>query len=168
MPTSNPFDILLMHDKWATGQILQACIPLSPEQFHRKFDMGPGSLHNTTLHMMSAMRLWTDVLYERPTRAMMDPVADAKTAEEQLKIWEQIADEFAGVARKFPLDGLVKREHGGKVYSFPRGGVITHVATHGMHHRAQCLNMLRHVGVSPLPRSSVVEWMRDVDFPQQL
>jgi len=37
--------------------------------------------------------------------------------------------------------------------------VITHVTTHGMHHRAQCLNMLRHVGVNPLPQSSVLQWM---------
>jgi uncharacterized damage-inducible protein DinB len=27
-----------------------------------------------------------------------------------------------------------------------------------MHHRAQCLNMLRHLGVTPLPPSSVTEW----------
>jgi uncharacterized damage-inducible protein DinB len=30
--------------------------------------------------------------------------------------------------------------------------------THGMHHRAQCLNMLRRLGVQPLPPSSVAEW----------
>ena len=27
-----------------------------------------------------------------------------------------------------------------------------------MHHRAQCLNMLRQLGVTPLPPSSVAEW----------
>jgi uncharacterized damage-inducible protein DinB len=36
--------------------------------------------------------------------------------------------------------------------------VLTHVTTHGMHHRAQCLNMLRQLGVTPLPPSSVTEW----------
>ena len=36
--------------------------------------------------------------------------------------------------------------------------MITHIATHGMHHRAQCLNMLKHLGVNPLPKSSVAEW----------
>jgi uncharacterized damage-inducible protein DinB len=37
------------------------------------------------------------------------------------------------------------------------------VATHGVHHRAQCLNMLRHLGVKPLPLSSVAEWSRTAD-----
>jgi uncharacterized damage-inducible protein DinB len=57
----------------------------------------------------------------------------------------------------------VKRTRDGKEYSFTRGVVITHVATHGMHHRAQCLNMLKHLGVSPLPPSSVTEWARMAD-----
>ncbi|MCH7793309.1 MAG: hypothetical protein IID31_13640, partial [Planctomycetes bacterium] len=48
-------------------------------------------------------------------------------------------------------------------YSFTRGGVLTHVATHGMHHRAQCLNMFRSLGIAPLPPTSVLEWMLMVD-----
>ena len=48
-------------------------------------------------------------------------------------------------------------------YSFTRGGVLTHVATHGMHHRAQCLNMFRSLGIAPLPSNSVLEWMLMVD-----
>ena len=43
-------------------------------------------------------------------------------------------------------------------------GVITHIATHGTHHRAQCLNMLRRLGVHPLPQSSVAEWTRAADL----
>jgi uncharacterized damage-inducible protein DinB len=39
-----------------------------------------------------------------------------------------------------------------------RGAVLAHVTTHGTHHRAQCLNMLRRLGVNPLPPSSVAEW----------
>jgi uncharacterized damage-inducible protein DinB len=32
-----------------------------------------------------------------------------------------------------------------------------------MHHRAQCINMLRQLGVTPLPNSSVADWMRSAD-----
>ena len=39
-----------------------------------------------------------------------------------------------------------------------RGATIVHVTTHGTHHRAQCLNILRQLGVTPLPPSSVAEW----------
>ena len=42
MPQSNPLDILLIHNRWANTQILNACAPLTPDQFHQNFD---GLLH---------------------------------------------------------------------------------------------------------------------------
>ena len=47
---------------------------------------------------------------------------------------------------------------GPRTITLPRGVMVIHVTTHGMHHRAQGLNMLRHIGVTPLPPSSVTEW----------
>ena len=39
---------------------------------------------------------------------------------------------------------------------------LVHVTTHGMHHRAQCLNMLRHLGVpgvsDRLPEIDPLDW----------
>jgi uncharacterized damage-inducible protein DinB len=65
MPTSDPLDILLAHDRWATRNILDACSKLSDEQFHQRFEMGPGSLHDTITHVLAAMRLWGDLLASR-------------------------------------------------------------------------------------------------------
>lgn len=166
MLTSNPLDILLAHDRWATKQILQTCQKLSSEQFHQKFDIGPGSLHAAALHILSAMRAWDDVLAGRPQRPRLDEGGTQKTPAELLMLLEESADDFAATAKLHPLEETVVRTRGGKQYTFTRGGVITHVTTHGMHHRAQCLNMLRHLGVNPLPPSSVTEWARMVDFPQ--
>jgi hypothetical protein len=45
MPASDPLDILLTHDRWATRGVLEACAALTPEQFQLRFDIGPGSLH---------------------------------------------------------------------------------------------------------------------------
>jgi uncharacterized damage-inducible protein DinB len=40
--------------------------------------------------------------------------------------------------------------------------MLIHVTTHGMHHRAQCLNMLRQLAVpgisDRLPEIDVLEW----------
>jgi uncharacterized damage-inducible protein DinB len=37
----------------------------------------------------------------------------------------------------------------GKQGTFKLGHMLIHVCNHGTHHRAQAINMLRHVGVSP-------------------
>jgi len=158
MQSSNPFEILLEHDRWATEQIIRACSALTDEQLKRPFEMGPGSLHNTTTHIVGAMHGWGDLLAGREQRPRLEQGGERKPAE-LLSLWDEVAGDFARSARSHPLDEQVSRERGGKMYTFTRG----HVTTHGMHHRAQCLNMLRHVGVDPLPPSSVLQWMLMVD-----
>ncbi len=164
MPTSDPLDILLAHDRWATGQILAACAKLTPEQFHQRFEMGPGSLHDTTTHILGAMRFWVDLLAGREQRPRLE--GTKQTPAELLTLLDEIAADLAATARAHPLDQTVSRTRDGKTFIYTRAGVLTHVTTHGMHHRAQCLNMLRHLGVKRLPPSSVTEWIIAVDSPQ--
>jgi uncharacterized damage-inducible protein DinB len=161
MPTSNPVEILLEHDRWATRNIIEACGALTQDQFHQRYEMGPGSLHDTTTHILSALRGWGDLLAGREQRPRIDGTKRAPA--ELLALLDESAADFSASARKHPLEETVSRERDGKHYTFTRGGVITHVMTHGMHHRAQCLNMLRHLGVNPLPHSSVLEWMLMAD-----
>jgi uncharacterized damage-inducible protein DinB len=161
MPTSDPLTILLAHNKWATRNIIEACAKLSHEQFHQRFEMGPGSLHDTVTHLLAAMRVWGDMLAGREQRPRLD--GTERSTDELLKLLDEISADMAASAKAHPVDGLVTRMRDGKSYAFTRGAVLTHVTTHGMHHRAQCLNMLRHLGVKPLPLSSVAEWTQAAD-----
>jgi uncharacterized damage-inducible protein DinB len=162
MAESNPLEVLLKHNGWATRQILEACFALTPEQFHRQFEIGRGNLHDATTHILGAMSGWTDMLAGREARPRLG-TGGQRAADELLGLLPEIITELDSVARAHPLDEIVSAIRGGKSYSFTRGAVLTHITTHGVHHRAQCLNMLRHLGVSPLPQSSVLEWMLAVD-----
>jgi uncharacterized damage-inducible protein DinB len=163
MPTSNPLDILLQHDKWATQQLLLSCEKLSDDQFRQKFDIGPGSLAATITHIIGAIRAWTDTLAQRPQRPRPEQSGIAYSAGQLMQLLDESEDELIAISKTHPLDEIVKRTREGREYSYTRGAVITHVTTHGMHHRAQCLNMLRHLGVKPLPMSSVAEWSLTAD-----
>lgn len=158
MPASDPVEILLAHDLWATRNVLEACAKLSDEQFHQRFEIGPGSLHDTVEHMLGAMRLWTDLMARRAIRPRLEQPGSRRSIAELQGLLEESTAEFAQQARARPLDETVLRERGGKTYTYTRGAVIMQVATHGVHHRAQCLNMLRQMGVAPLPPVSVAEW----------
>ena len=158
MPASDPLEILLAHDQWATRQLLDACSKLSDEQFHRRFDMGPGSLHDTVTHTLAAMRAWADMLAGREQRPRLE--GTQRTTAELTTLLDEISADLAASAKALPLNETISRTREGKTYQFTRGAVLTHVATHAMHHRAQCLNMLRQLGVNPLPPSSVIEWTR--------
>ena len=152
----DPMDILLAHNAWANQQMLNACAKLTEEQFHRRFEMGPGSLHDTVTHVIGAMRRWGDVLAVRADRPRIE--GTRRSVSELMAMHEEAAADLAETAKKYPQDQIITATRGTRTISGPRSAILAHVATHGMHHRAQCLNMLRHVGVSPLPPSSILEW----------
>jgi len=167
MALSDSMDILLAHDRWATRQVLSACEALSHDQLHQAFDMGVGSLHDTIRHVLGAMRGWTDMLNGEyapggSPRPRLEEEGEMSVAA-LLDLHERVADELERAARAGAPEDLISGVRGGKNYTFTRGGIVTHVTTHAMHHRAQCLNMLRRLGVERLPPTSVVEWMMLVD-----
>src|SRR4051812_24855125 len=159
MPQGDLLEILLSHDRWASMQILQACERLSAEQFGQPFDMGPGSLHDTLTHVVGAMRTWTETLAGTEARPRLEGDGQRRTPQQIRELLEESWREFATEARRLPLtETVVRRLRDGRTFQFTRGAVVAQVTTHGMHHRAQCLNMLRQLGVTPLPPSSVSEW----------
>lgn len=162
MPTSDPVELLLQTNLWATHQILDSCSSLTDDQFHQKFEMGLESLHDTVTHIIGAMRGWGDLIGGREQRPRLE-ADQSRSVDELRSLLDEIAADFANSATSHPTDEIVSGSRGGREYSFTRGAVIVHVTTHGMHHRAQCLNMLRHLGVDPLPASSVMEWTMMAD-----
>lgn len=160
MPASDPLTILLAHDRWATTQLLDACAALPPEQFHQRFDIGPGNLHDTLTHVIGAMRAWTDTLAGAEPRPRIETDGQRRTPETLRAMLNEACTAFAAEARRLPLDESATRTmKTGERATFTRGAILMQVLTHGMHHRAQCLNMLKQLGVSPLPPSSVTEWV---------
>ncbi len=162
MATSDPVQILLAHDRWATQNIIQACEKITDEQFHHRFEMGLGSLHNTLRHILGAMKGWGDLLAGREQSERLEAAGDL-SAQQMNELLDSLSADMHESANAHPTDEIVTGSHGGMTYSFTRGAVLTHVTTHGMHHRAQCLNMLRHLGVDPLPPSSIMEWTMMAD-----
>ena len=157
MPITNPHEVLLAHDHWANLQMYESCRSLTQQQMDHPFEMGTGSIANNLVHNLGAMRGWTDVLNEAEQRPRLEEGGYTLAQIEQLH--EEVSSDFKQAALSQPFDRVLTPNRGGKTYRFTAGGILTHVTTHSMHHRAQCLNMLRQLGVQSLPMSSVMEWM---------
>ena len=159
MPEADVLQILLSYDRWATAQVLDACGKLAGEQFHRRFEIGPGSLHDTLTHVVGTMRVLTETLAGREARPRLEGDGQRRAPGQLLALLGEASGELAAEARHRPIEETVTRTtRDGRTLVMTRGAVVAHLATHGAHHRAQCLNMLRHLGVKPLPPSSVAEW----------
>jgi uncharacterized damage-inducible protein DinB len=170
--TSDPLHALLAHNRWATHRVLDLCRPLSREQFHRRFEMGFGSLHNTMRHIVGCMRGWTDDIAARALRGPTKGPDESFSIDEFATLLDEVSDELKGMIETSDgrLGEHVYATFNGRRFTFTRGVVLTHVLVHGTHHRAQCLNMLRHLEVpgifDKLPDLDVNDWQYETECKQ--
>lgn len=145
----------LEHNVWATRRLLEACRPLSRQQWEQNFDIGPGSLAATLSHIVEAMSYFADCFAGKVYERRPDFATRASTPESLLSLLDE-----AGRALDDAVESLVLRhaERGSVAWRSAPGGklpvpvALAQVFDHGTHHRAQCLNILRRLGVEPLPR----------------
>jgi uncharacterized damage-inducible protein DinB len=156
-------DRLLGHNVWATRLLIEYCRALTPEQYIQKFDIGPGSLHVTLTHCVAVMLFYADQLAGKPMKSYRDLEQRATTPESLLDHLATAERNLARAASRVRderrLDEVMTlTTRDGRFWSFSRGTCVVHVLTHGVHHRAQALNMLRRLGVAGLPDLDTVDW----------
>lgn len=153
-------DVQLEHSWWSTRKIIESCVALPHESFTRPFEIGEGSLHAVISHVLECMTFFTDVLNEEryqpgSTFNRTQPkgfVEQASTAAGQL----DLINEYGPAQRDAGVSLLERKGPGGLVWwpnfqrLVPASVGIAQVIDHTSYHRAQCNNMLRHVGAEPL------------------
>ena len=155
MAANDALDILLDHDRWATLQMIDACAALSDEQLDRTFEIGRGSVRKTLVHMTNVITGWLTSLGSVTPGEQLEATAALPAIRAR---YELAANAFSKAAHTGTSADTMTAKQGERSLTAPHDAFFTHLATHGMHHRAQALNMLRHLGVEQ-PPSSVLQWM---------
>jgi uncharacterized damage-inducible protein DinB len=150
-------DRLLCHDAWTTRQLLLRCRSLSGEQMHRTFDTDNKSLSATFGHIIGAMEFHTDRLLGR---TISESYREDTSVDGMLLRLTIVAKDFAAFATKIERAGredeMMTNENNENVRTL--GGVIAHVITHSMHHRAQAMYIMDRLGVSDIIEGDVLGW----------
>lgn len=153
MPRLDTLQESFRHNDWGREKLLTLSAGLSDEQLDRPFELGPGSLRAALRHLYGAERIWFERWQGRelsgfPHARGLVRLDDLRTA------WRSLA-----VARNEYLDAradttlqerITYTTAAGQTYCQPLGELALHVCNHGIHHRAQALNMLRHLDVQPV------------------
>jgi uncharacterized damage-inducible protein DinB len=152
-------DRLLGHDAWTTRQLLLRCRGPTDERLDRRFDIGDRSLRETFRHIIENMEAWTDLIAMRPVRSLS---RGPHPVEELLERHAAAAKELADVSRRVRDEGRLDQMFAdpGEEPRTPRplGGMIVHVITHSMHHRAQALYLMEQLGLTELPEGDALGW----------
>lgn len=155
-------DRLLGHDAWTTRELLLRSCSLTDGELDRKFEIGHRTLRRTFQHIVRNMEVWTDLISGVPVRKDAGCDAAGRSIDGLLARLDAVAPQFQQVARRISderrLDELWTDHLDDPPTEKSFGGAIVHLATHGMHHRAQVLFMLRKLGVSDLPEGDALGW----------
>jgi uncharacterized damage-inducible protein DinB len=155
-------DRLLAHDVWTTRQLLLQAQPLSDAELDRPFDVDLRTLRQCFVHMIQAMEIWNDLLYERTPRTGGELQARPQSLDGLLQRLDEAGDEFAALARDVAREDrwdavfvdVLDRPPKEKTF----GGTIAHVITHSVHHRAQAMYMMEQLGIREHVEGDVLGW----------
>jgi uncharacterized damage-inducible protein DinB len=151
---------LLRHDAWTTRLLLTRAAGLSDAALDQPFDMGHRTLRKTFRHIIANMECWCDLVLARPQRSITQtPDDDIPALMARLDI---VAAELVAFGESFSSRGRNDDIFTDYLDNPPQkksvSTALVHLATHGMHHRAQCLWMMRHLGLKNLPEGDVFSW----------
>lgn len=159
MSSLDLLDRLLEHDAWTTQRVLELAQALDDTQLDAEFDIGHRTWRATARHMVGNIEVWTDLMAERPVRAM--PAGPQTLSVLQARFAAAYRD-FAAVARAARDAGRLNALYLDVLDQPPRaktlGGTILHVVTHNHMHRSELLHMLQRLGVNDLIEGDVLSW----------
>lgn len=146
------------HD-WANQQILAALDDADDAMLDRDFQMGPGSLRKTIMHLFQVERWWwRNWTEESPTQQPMEPMS-IKALRETWQPLRQQRNEFIAGLDQTSADRVVTITPGGIPVKTRVYESLAQICCHGTHHRAQLVNMLRQ-SERPALNVDLIEWVR--------
>ncbi len=140
---------LFDHNDWANQRIFQLCADLRDDQLDEPAEMGFGSLRNTLFHNLEAEKLWLERWLGQPWRPLQADAEGMPVAEISSQAQDVAKERNEMIAREehSKFSRVVEFKDSREVSNkFPIGPLLHHVANHGIHHRAQALNLMKRHG----------------------
>lgn len=151
----------LAYSDWAMQRVYDEAAKLEESQLDADLNIGTGTLRGNLQHMNHAEEWWLENWKEdkAPFPTTDNPQPLAKLHEEYLRLSEA-RNQFVGSLDSESGNRVVSAAAGGPITCFRVTESLMQLACHGTHHRGQCVNMLRHFGVT-FGWIDFVVWIRE-------
>lgn len=149
---------------WANKRMVDALLKLSPEQWDMEINSSYNSIRKTAYHSWGAEDVWLQrlQLFENWRFVGNDlhiPVAEAcekwLQTSEALKAFIEKQFDDAALEHVFQYYDSEKVSH-----KQPVGMTLMHVFNHATYHRGQLITMLRQAGVTKIPYTDFMGYVR--------
>lgn len=141
------------YNSWANRRVLQACEPLTAEQFTKGLGSSFGSVRDTLAHIADAEWIWLERFHGRSPSAMPDALRFADLGSLRAAWGETDSALIRYVGGLAEADLQAAHEYKTfkfGVYQNPLWQSLQHLANHGSYHRGQVATLLRQLGATPV------------------
>jgi len=170
---------LHQHRMWVNHRLLESVQPLTEDQLRQPFAIGQGSVWRTLTHLLAAEYVWLEALLGNESPVMAGDVMGKlpgnqegegaiQSLTELISKWETLDERWNTYLDSLTDDDLdemvfkTSTSSGlGKRHGTRRADVLLHVCTHAQYTTAQLTNMLRQLGISPLPDVMLISLARE-------
>ncbi len=154
--------VFFRYGDWANQQLLAAAGKLTDAQLDQPFDMGPGSLRRTLIHIYNGEHVWLNrwqCRAETPWPSESDPLSVAELGR-RFAACAQERDVFVATLTDASLAReITYRDSKGSLFQASLSDMLIQAINHSIHHRAQAVNMLRRLNAG-LVELDYMMWRR--------
>ncbi len=147
------FRRLYDYNSWANRRTLEACAPLTDEQFTRDLHSSFRSVRDTLVHILLVEWLWRERWLGR-SPDKYPPATDFPRLEAVRHRWAEVESNLLGyIAALKPedLDRVIEHKTtSGVPQAAPLSQMLQHLVNHGTYHRGQVATMLRQLDAKPI------------------
>ncbi|MEM8735051.1 MAG: DinB family protein, partial [Planctomycetota bacterium] len=151
----------LSYSDWAMGRIYEEAASVSDEQLDQDFGIGMGTLRQNLQHMNHA-ELWWLECWQRD-QAKFPSSEGSKSLSELREEYETASSQRSDFCQGLDTESanrIVSVAAGGPVTCYRVTESLLQLACHGTHHRSQCVNILRQLGIT-FSWIDLIVWIRE-------
>ncbi len=118
------------------------------------------TIRKTILHIWFAEAGWLSLLNENgwDTKKV---TKFSETNQVLFKEWKNTSEDFNRFISKADLEKEIQFEHKEEKFSIPAREIAQTVFNHGSYHRGQIVMMMHQLGITKIPQTDYIEWVRE-------
>ena len=149
-----------LYNIWANNRLINNLSEQDDKILAKELIGSYPTIRATLLHIWFAEIGWLSRLNDNGWEAKK-VTAFSGTNHELFKEWKKTSEEFKNFTSEAELEKEIQFEHKGEQFSIPTREIIQTVFNHGSYHRGQVVMMLRQLGITEIPPTDYIEWVRE-------
>lgn len=149
--TKEYFTALADYSNWADNISIEWLNQINDEQWERSIESSFSSIKETTIHMVSAKKIWIDFWTKAPNPVYLSSKFKG-TKDELIEIWQKASVDLKNFIENFPEkdyeEPITFIYPNGKAGQMIFWQTFPHYVNHASYHRGQLITLLRQAGFS--------------------